>query len=48
MLSANCSVSTVSGDLAQVRGCMVLEVELGGRFYCRQFTDCGLVTVEVP
>ena len=37
MLSTDCSIRTVSGDLARVRGRVVLEVELGGQYYLHQF-----------
>ena len=38
MVSTDRCVRTVSGEFARVRGCVVLEVELGGRYYTHQFT----------
>ena len=38
LLPSTCRVRTVSGELAPVRGRVVLEVELGGRYYVHQFT----------
>ena len=37
MLSTDCCIRTVSGEFAKARGRVVLEVELGERFYTHQF-----------
>ena len=37
LLPTQCRVKTVSGDLAKVRGSLVVEIQLGSKYYAHQF-----------